>query len=127
MSDIHLIDGDNTDWTLVFHFPVPDVNNDVNVNYRTALINSELGLGDDGRRTRLPSGTSAGQITPAEEALLDAGELFEQSVSFPIESGGTAPSELIVTAEWLYSSSRTSKTQQLQAMLRYFGFTHDLP
>ena len=43
MSDMHVLEGDGTKWRIVMHFAVPNANNLVNVNYRTALVNSGLG------------------------------------------------------------------------------------
>lgn len=127
MSDIHVIAGDNTNWTLVFHFPVPDLDNDVSVNFRTALANSGIGIDPEtGRRSRLLAGTGLGQINPAEEAMLDSGALFEHTINFPIESGGTSSAQLIRTAEALYNAALANRSADLQASLRYFGFTRDV-
>ena len=44
MSDIHILAGNTSgEWQAVFHVAVPDANNAVSVNYRTALVNSGLG------------------------------------------------------------------------------------
>ena len=122
MSDIHVLTGNNDiGWTLAFHFPVPDVNNNVGVNFRTALVNSGIGVGEDGRRTILPVGTGAGQINPAEEALLDAGELVEHVALFRVESGGTSPGQLQSAVRQFYASSSLSVQSGLASVLRYFG------
>ncbi len=133
MSDIHIVaDGSTGLWRLVFHFPVPDVDNNVGVNYRTALVNSQIGLREDlfnpgtFRRTILPSGTEAGQINPAEEALLDSGQLFERSLIYPLESGGTTGPQLVTTVDDLYANTLVSVQTQISNRLRYFGLTRNV-
>ena len=70
MADMHVIDGDgNRGYKVAMHIAVPNTNNAVGVNYRTALVNSGLG------GTQLTEGAGAGQITTAEKAQVDAGEV----------------------------------------------------
>ena len=124
MSDIHILTGNNNiGWTLAMHFAVPDVNNNVGINFRIALVNSGIGVGEDGRRTVMPVGTGAGQINPAEEALLDAGELFEHVTSYIIESGGTSNPQRRALVRELYASLVTSVQASVASRLRYFGHT----
>ncbi len=124
MSDIHILTGNNAgSITIAMHVPVPDVDNNVGVNYRTALVNSGIGLDTEtGRRTVLPTGTGPGEINPAEEALIDAGELFEflESTSVPL---GTSNAQMIVIAENQYAATNNKLQQQIGERLRYFGHT----
>ena len=124
MSDIHILTGNNAgSITIAMHVPVPDVDNNVGVNYRTALVNSGIGLDTEtGRRTVLPTGTGPGEINPAEEALIDAGELFEflESTSVPL---GTSNAQMIVIAENQYAATNNNLQQQIGERLRYFGHT----
>lgn len=124
MSDIHVSVGNNDgEIQLVMHFPVPDVNNDVGVNFRLALINSGIGLNEEtGRRTILNVGTSAGEINPAEEALIDAGELFE-GVVFTRVPDSASGAELIALVQSEYTRSNSRVQQEIGARLRYFGHT----
>ena len=75
MSDTHQVDNGDGTFAVALHYPVPDILNDVGMNYRDALVASEIGLLPDGRRTILTS------INPAEEFLLDTGELYEHRLS----------------------------------------------
>ena len=123
MSDIHILTGNNAgSLTIAMHVPVPDVNNDVGVNYRVALVNSQIGLGDDGRRTTLETGTGPAQINPAEEALIDAGELFEWLVLTRIPPGASN-SELTAIVQSQYAITNSNLQQQIGERLRYFGHT----
>lgn len=122
MTEIHILTGNNAgSITIAMHVPVPDANNDVGVNYRTALVNSGIGLDTDtGRRTTLPVGTGPGEINPAEEALIDAGELFEFLESTRVPPGASN-AELIVIAQNQYALTNSNLQQQIGERLRYFG------
>ena len=124
MTDIHILTGNNAgSITIAMHVPVPDVNNDVGVNYRVALVNSGIGLDNTtGRRTVLPSGIGPGQINVAEEALIDAGEVFEFLVPTSVPPGASN-AELIVIVQNQYASTNSNLQQQIGERLRYFGHT----
>lgn len=101
------------------HFAVPNTNNAVGVNHRTALINSGLG-----GTTILPDGDgSDGTISPAEKTSIENGELFEHVVSFPVESGGSTTPKLRTTIRDLFASEQTSITNRLKRRLKYYGHT----
>ena len=124
MADIYVLTGNSNEWTLVMHFPVPNTNNAVGINFRTALVNSGIGKGEDGRRTILPTGDDlGGTISAAEEALLDSGERFEHVTSYIIESGGTSNPQRRALVRELYASLLTSRQAEVAAQLRYFGHT----
>lgn len=117
MADMHVLTGNGLHrWTLIMHFPVPDQNNDVAVNYRTALINSGLNT------TSMTEGTGPGQITSAENAQIITGEIYEHSIQFLAESGASTLAELLAAAREAYARERTRVTARLQKMLRYYGF-----
>ena len=75
MSDTHQEDNGDGTFAIALHYPVPDILNDVGMNYRDALVASGIGLLPDGRRTILVD------INPAEEFLLDTGELYEHRLA----------------------------------------------
>lgn len=117
MADMHVLSGDGLHrWTLVMHFPVPDIDNNVAVNYRTALVNSGLG------GTSMTEGTEPGQITTAEKALIDAGEMYEHSIQFLAESGASTLPKVLADARQAYVREQTRVTAKLQKQLRYYGF-----
>lgn len=117
MADMHVLAGNGIClWTLIMHFPVPDANNEVGVNYRVALTNSSLG------GTSMTEGTGPGQISTAEKAQIDAGEIYEHSVQFLAESGASTLAELLTAAREAYAREQTRVTARLQKMLRYYGF-----
>jgi hypothetical protein len=129
MSDIHVITGDlNGDWSIVMHYPVPVGNNSVNVPWVTALANSQLNLREDGRFSVLPLGLGGdGTISVAEEALLEAGQLFEVVESLKLDTGPASPAEQLQLLFDFYNERRAVREAQLSKILKYFGFTTDKP
>lgn len=126
MADMHILQGNNSnEWTIAMHFVVPNTNNAVGVNHRTALINSGIGLNPDtNRRTVMPTGDGTnGTISVAEEALLDSGALFESVGSFRAESGGTSNLELQASIREFYASENDRALAANASVLRYFGHT----
>lgn len=118
MADIHVLAGDGLRyWTLVFHFAVPDQTNNVNVSYRTALINSGIG-----GTSQMTEGTGPGQITTAELALIQAGELYEFSLPFLAESGATNNAELLTAIRAEYAKHEAPVLNHLKKKLRYYGY-----
>ena len=125
MADIYVLTGNNSNtWTLVMHFAVPNVNNAVGINFRTALVNSGIGLNTEtGRRTILPTGDdTGGTISAAEEALLDSGARFEHVSSYPIESGGSSNAELQASIREQYAAENAAVQASVASQLRYFGY-----
>lgn len=118
MADIHVLAGDGLyRWAIVFHFAVPNINNSVSVNYRTALINSGLG-----GTSVMTEGSGAGQITTAELAQVVSGELYEHGEPFLAESGSTNNAEMLAAAQAMYASRETPVLATLQKRLRYYGY-----
>jgi hypothetical protein len=120
MSDIHVLTGDGMTWSVVMHIPVPDANNSVGVNYRMALVNS--GLGGTTSLTE-DAGPGPGQISAAEKAQVEAGELYEHRVGFLLESGGTSQAEQRAALRGRYTREKAVEIARLQRQLRYFGHT----
>lgn len=119
MADIHVLAGGGLRyWALAFHFPIPDQNNNVSVSYRTALINSGIG-----GTSQMAEGTGPGQITTAELASLQAGELYEFSLAFLAESGATNNAELLAAIRAEYAKHETPVLNHLRKQLRYYGYT----
>lgn len=120
MSHIHVLTGSGTQWSMVMHFPIPEANNDVGVSYRTALVNSELG-----GTTQLTEGTEAGQITPAEKALIESGGVYEYLTSFKVEGNGATPTAVQANFRRKYTRESALVLADLQAKLKYFGHTEE--
>jgi hypothetical protein len=119
MADIHVLAGDGLGlWTIVLHFAVPNQDNNVSVNYRTALINSGLG-----GTSSMVEGDGPDEITTAELAAVTAGELFEYIEAFLAESGATNNAEMLAAAQAMYAARETPVLNKLKRMLRYYGYT----
>lgn len=119
MADIHVLSGDGVrSWTLLCHYAVPDTDNAVGVNYRTALVASGIG-----GTSVMPEGTDSWEITPVENALIAAGEIYENSIAFLAESGATTNAEMLASAREAYARDEEPLWGQLQRRLKYFGYT----
>ncbi len=102
MPDTH-----QQDLVAALHYPVPDLVNNNGINYRDAIIMAGLGLLPDGRRTILDS------INPAEELLIDTGELYEHRLTQTVV---LSQSEI----EGLYISEQQTVFDFLQSELQNF-------
>jgi len=119
--DIHVLSGDGSNWNVAFHFSVPNANNAVAVNYRTALLNSKLG-----GTTALPDGDgTAGTISAAEKALILAGAVYEHQATWVIETWGTTNAQLRATLRTMYAREEAKVLAEIQRKLRYFGHVED--
>jgi len=117
MSDYHVLTGskDGNAYEVVAHFPVPNVNNEAGVNYRTAIIQW---LGGE-QPSRCPF------IAQAEQDQLDAGAVYEQVYTF-----NTRPTETLakkaVRLEGLYKQELERVSSELGALLAYWGLSVDV-
>jgi len=120
MSDMHVIDGDGKGtWRVVMHFDVPDINNAVAVNFRTALINSGLAT-----TTVLPDGDGTeGTISAAEKTDLTNGVKFEHVFSLDLDDSGTTTSSRIASLQAAYARENTAVVDNVKSRLKFFG--HD--
>ena len=125
MADIHVLNAaENGDsLRLVFHFSVPDLANEVGVNYPTALVAS-----GQGGSTTLAEGDGPGQISSAEKALIEAGEVLEYPRSLSrgeLVSGGPALAQVQATIRYFYTRDKADRLARLQTALRFFGAAFD--
>ena len=119
MADIHILAGDGRKhWRVVFHLDVPDADNDVGVNYRTALANSGLG-----GTSVMAEGTGPGQITTAELALVAAGQVYECVESVRSDTRGQTEASQRAALKAAYAKAETDILARLQRQLKYFGYT----
>ena len=122
MSDIHIQKAtpDGINYVVVFHVPVPNTNNNVGVNHRTALLNSGLG-----GTTILKDGDGTnGTISAAEKTSITNGSVYEIVVgNYPAKSGGTSNAQLRATVRALYASENNRFQAELLNILSYFGHT----
>lgn len=123
MADIHVLAGDGSgNWSFVFHYAVPNDDNDVGVSIRTALVNSGIGGG-----TNMAEGAGPGEITTAEKSLVETGEVFEYPFSFAAESGATNNAEMVTAVKAQYTRLQSVIWARIQKQLKYYGHTEDLP
>lgn len=122
MSDIHVLSGAEAGGSIqvVFHFPVPDTNNSVGVNYRTALVAS-----GKGGTTAMTEGTDPGEISTAEKALIESGAVYEHSRTIIFSGGPLSGAQLVAQVRSFYTRDKADLTARIATALKYFGFTAD--
>jgi len=120
MADIHILAGDGKKhWRVAFHLDVPDQDNDVGVNYRTALVNSGLiagsvlTVGDGGE----------GTITSGERDQIANGERWEHLAAIRTDTHGQTPASQVTALRIAYAKVQTDVLYTLQRQLKYFGHT----
>lgn len=116
MAEMHVRGGDGQQWTVIMHLAVPDVNNEVGINYRSALVASGIG-----GTTKMAEGTEAWEITTAEKGNVETGIVYEHAASFPVESGGTTTPQLRATLQEFYAAEKIRVIDVLKSRLRYYG------
>lgn len=118
MADMQIIDGDGKGtWRVVMHFDVPDVNNAVAVNYRTALLNSGLAS-----TSVLPDGDgTGGSISAAEKTDLANGVKYEHVASLTLDGSGTTTNSRIAVLRSAYARLETEIVAKLKSRLKFFG------
>lgn len=119
MADIHILAGDGRKhWQVAFHLDVPDADNDVGVNYRTALANTGSGL-----VSVMPEGSGPGQITTAELIRLATGEVFEHVENIRSDTHGQTPASQRASLKAAYAKAELDVLKNLKRQLKYFGHT----
>lgn len=116
MSDIHVMLGnDNGERVnLIFHYTVPNINNDVSVNYRTVL------------KDYITDHTSAVPgLDTAEQTNLDNGVLFEWPTLMSSERE-KGLGQLQTRARALYTELQVEVIDTLKHRFRYTGASIDI-
>jgi len=102
----------------VFHVPVPDLVNEVGVNYRTAIVEWQGGA------AAIVSNVPF--IEGPELTQLQAGELFEVRRTFhsnPDETLAQKRAKLDV----MFADVQAEEQQNFQDILGYWGYNRDVP
>lgn len=116
MSKIHVLTGAGGAYTVVVHAPVPTGTNTVGVTWKAALIGAGLNV------TAMNEGNGAGQITTAEKATVEAGDVVEGHFTWgdiPGADNQTLVADLALRADQLIAELLA----RLSVRLRYFGYT----
>ena len=120
MSDYHILSCDkygNT-FNVVFHVPVPNSDNKVGTNYRTAIV--EMLGGADNITSAAPF------IQSAELTQLKTGELYEVTETFHSHPGQTTAQKR-ASLDARYSAVVSEITTDLGRQLSYWGYSRDVP
>lgn len=102
----------------VFHIPIPDALNLVNVNWRAALV-LELG-GADAITSVLTD------ITTEEESAMKAGSIYEVSKTIRFSSLNITNTERLAEVEAAYTAAASSVLADKQVTLNFMGKDGDV-
>lgn len=117
MSNIHVLERSDRGVRVVMHVPIPNINNSVNVSYRTAIINSGRG-----GTTILKDGDgTAGTISSAEKTSIQSGALYEVTTVLTPDAVPAGSVNAYLDSEYTRVVSEVQAA--LQQELRYFGAT----
>ncbi len=120
MAQIHILGGDGDDsYTAVIHLTIPNTNNLVSVNYRTAIINSGIG-GTTILQTT--TGAAPGKITTTEMSDITAGIVYE-AVFLVGNNPAWSSAERLAAFSGAINSQTSQKINYLTNALAYFGHT----
>jgi hypothetical protein len=116
MSNYHILNGskNGNQFTVVFHVSIPNVNNEVGVNYRAAIVQA---------------GTVTSQvpfIDAGEQSQIDAGELVEESYRFTTHSGETLAQKRD-RLDAIYPVAVTRVQDEWAKRFSYWGYGRDVP
>jgi len=118
--DYHILAADKygNRYNVAFHVPVPDQVNEVNVNYRTAIVEWQGGAAII--ESVVPF------IEGSELTQLQAGELYEVQRVFH-----SNPNETLAQKrdrlDAIFADARTEVQQNFQSVLGYWGYSRDVP
>ncbi|MBU2118642.1 MAG: hypothetical protein KJ954_13730 [Alphaproteobacteria bacterium] len=116
MAKIHILEADHEgNYRMVIHSPIPTGNNFIGLSWKIVGLASGM-LGS----TILTEGTGIGQITTAEKAQINSGDLKETVVTVKAESGGGT----IASINAMVYSAISDDRAKLQRQLKYYGFTN---
>ncbi len=103
---------------VVFHIPIPALNNVVGVPYRDALVRS-LG-GAAAIVSVLP------EITTQEDSDMKAGALLEVSTTVRFSSTNLTDAQRLAQVEAAFTAAKTAELTVKQQELKYFGKEGDV-
>ena len=118
MAKIHVLTGDGAAYTLVIHIPIPVGVNAGGRSWYACLVNSGLG-----GATQLKTGTGPGQISTAELAQIQAGEVYETTTTINVQ--GIVAADMGGAVDALVAQISAEALTALEKALNWFGVTRD--
>lgn len=118
MSDMHISSGDgNGNYSIVYHFPVPDINNEAGISLRKAVENSGL----VSTSILLPGNGQNGTISTTEENSLANGSLIEHVTREFIDGPGMTNAARTTLLQKNYPIIKAREIAKLTKKLKFFG------
>jgi hypothetical protein len=102
-------------FSIIYHIPIPNVNNAAGVSYRTALVQAGLNT------TVMAEGSGAGLVSTAEKNSIAAGAIYEH-----VETVYSRPAETAAQLKARIDQRFTDLTAEIQAkfakQFTYWGY-----
>ncbi len=115
--DMHVLAGDGTKYTVVFHFSVPSGNNSAGQPWRDVLASTNP-------VTILTEGTAAWGINAIEKAAIEvAGTVVEWVVQLDIEPGRNTAAKVTRALQHAFPREETKMRNELRRRFRWYGMT----
>ena len=119
MSDYHIVDGDlegeGTAYTVVFHVPVPNENNAISVNLRTALAQD----------TEVSKASKVPWLSQAHKDSLTNGEVFEVILAYRRDPNNTLGQDQ-AAIDVLFTNKSSAVQNKLRDRYRFWGHDRDV-
>lgn len=114
MSSIHVLDqaDDHKTINLVYHFPIPALNNGVGLSYRTELVTYLGGA----------AAITSQVATPTELTQMQSGALLELATSYRWSKMGLNDAQKLAEMQADYNSRQATVLAALQSRLMYYGY-----
>ncbi len=113
MADFHVLSSSEDKKTVgvIFHFPVPAVNNQAGISYQNALVQFQGGA----------SAIKSAVADATELASLQAGQLYEYQTDVRWSKLGLTPAQMLAEIKAAYNSAKAANQAELQDKLAFFG------
>ena len=117
---IHVLEKNDSGYRVVVHKSTAAGNNSAGISWKNVLLGAGLNT------TRMPEGTSAGQISTLEKSQILAGDVVEMEFTVLAESGGTSAVQLQAALTLLVDQQVSMYFAAFQRRYKYFGYTQDV-
>jgi hypothetical protein len=118
MAKVHVLEQQGANlFRCIVHFAMPAGNNDVGVTWKAAYIAAGYN-----RPSSMSVGNAGHQATTQENNQLTSGDLIEAEFSFVYDPVWTT-TEVNAALDAEAATRIASRTAELQALLRFYGYT----
>jgi len=127
MANIHILDMNKHRLKVVFHIPVPDIDNRANINYRDAVVKSGHASTSILADAADPDNPQGWEISSAEKDALASGALIEHVEQIPVMSNDWDDLSVLRTKVLnAYNDVKARLLSRIQKSLRFWGLSQEI-